>query len=396
MSIPPFGPHRALCFYPSSGHRLLCAVMRLDCDLFVMAEKRPKRALWDWIEANFARRRRPVERIHASPRHLAFRSEGKEAWIFFEDNNLTLKRISDAGLRIAAFVGICDGCREGGNLECVHERPFLRRLLPLADNGMRYFTDHSDPLQDHDRNRQGWLAQPHPYYCQRLRWRDFPAARNFRHRPELIEPFPMDDGRADDLPRTFELQGLLVRNEVEEVGPPTPASRAFRLLKTGSAQTEVEKLRPFRSMLGREILAEYRVWHDPAVSERTQERDVEPAAQLPWAMAGFEDRNRVRMWAAIDGFRVRHGRWPTRVRMSPAGAHEIEASLRPAELAVLVSRIALVREEGVGMVAEDDGGASYDYGREGFPPERPDPPAEEWLTLPGAAASGGDPASGSS
>lgn len=273
MDLPRFPAHRRLCFYPSSGDRLLWAVMRVDCELFVMAEKRPPRALWARIEAEFAARRLPVERLHESPKHLAFASQGKQAWIFFEDNNLTLQRIGDGGLSIASFVGICDGCREGGNLECVHERPFLRRLLPLAQDGMRYFTDHSHPLQDHHRNRQGWQGQPHPYYRGLVPWRHFPQAENFRRRPELERPFPMTDEEADALPRLFELQALLVRTEAGEaqaragggVGADTggrvPARLAFRVLQTADRATELEKLRPFRSMLGREILAEYRVSH---------------------------------------------------------------------------------------------------------------------------------------
>lgn len=274
MDLPRFPAHRHLCFYPSSGDRLLWAVMRLDCELFVMAEKQPPRTLWERIAAEFARRHLPVERLHESVRHLAFASQGKEAWIFFEDNNATLQRIGDAGLRIASFVGICDGCREGGNLECVHERPFLRRLLPLAHDGMRYFTDHSHPLQDHHRNRQGWYAQPHPYYRNVAPWRHFPKAENFRRRPELERPFPMTDEQADALPRLFELQALLVRTEAGEAqaqartggqadtGERVPARLAFRVLQTLGRATELEKLRPFRSMLRREILAEYRVSHE--------------------------------------------------------------------------------------------------------------------------------------
>ena len=33
----------------------------------------------------------------------------------------------------------------------------------------------------------------------------------------------------------------------------------------------------------------------------------------------------------------------------------------------------------MGMIAEDDSGARYDYEKEGFPPLRPQPAAAEWL-----------------
>ena len=99
------------------------------------------------IQAGFKKQSLPIELVQQDEGHLCFRSLGKTAWIFIEDSNVTLARLHRARLTIHHFVGICDCCREGGNHECVHERPFLSRVLPLAALGMAYTTDHSRPLE---------------------------------------------------------------------------------------------------------------------------------------------------------------------------------------------------------------------------------------------------------
>ena len=179
--MPPFEAHRRLCFYPSSGDRLLWAVMRLDCDLFVMADQQRQAVSWQRIEADFQKRHLPVELLHRSAQHLCFRSANKTAWIFFEDNNAALRRLSLARLTIDHFVGICDGCAEGGNHECVHERPFLSHVLQLAVEGMAYTTDHSRPLEERP---YGWgCGTPaQPRFRTALAWRDFPPPPEHQRR----------------------------------------------------------------------------------------------------------------------------------------------------------------------------------------------------------------------
>jgi hypothetical protein len=92
------------------------------------------------------------------------------------------------------------------------------------------------------------------------------------------------------------------------------------------------------------------------------------------------DRNWVRVCAAIDGFRVRFGRWPRRVRVMPLAFDDLVAHvLTPIGFALVSSSVELVPEEDAGMIAEDGSGAEYSYGQEGFPEGEPDPPTRAWF-----------------
>jgi len=142
-----FPAHERLCFYPSCGSKLLWAVMQMDADLFVFTDKDRRYANWDQIEADFVRHRQAVELLDYGWDFIRFRSGDKTGLLLWEDNNDTLDRLQGHGCQVHHFVGICDGCCEGGNRECVHERPFVRRLMRVAADGMRYITDHSRPLQ---------------------------------------------------------------------------------------------------------------------------------------------------------------------------------------------------------------------------------------------------------
>lgn len=243
-----FPTHQRLCFYPSSGYQLLWAVMQLDADLFVFSDKDRRYSSWAKIREDFARYRLPLELISRGPDFVQFRSGTKTGVLLWEDHNLVLDRLLDAGLRVHHFVGICDGCCEGGNYECVHERPFVQRLMRVAADGMRYTTDHSRPLQGfgpHD----GWGIFHTKKFLEYLTLRDFPEPPD-RYR-EARWPIP----HRDDLPDAiFELEGVLIRPDVN--GHP----RRLEVLPKGSMQaTQLETLSPFRLLAGRGILAEYRV-----------------------------------------------------------------------------------------------------------------------------------------
>ena len=83
-------------------------------------------------------------------------------------------------------------------------------------------------------------------------------------------------------------------------------------------------------------------------------------------------KNWVRLCMVIEGFRLRHGHWPTRVRLPSACLANLrEDLLTPQEFAQLSAKIALVPEE-VSMTAEDDAGARYTTGEEV-------PPVAAWL-----------------
>lgn len=90
------------------------------------------------------------------------------------------------------------------------------------------------------------------------------------------------------------------------------------------------------------------------------------------------NKNWIRLCGAIGGFRVRYSRWPTRVRMYEVSLRDFDFLFTPEDLATIKSKVELVSDE-AGMIAEDDLGARYNYGEEGFPKDSPDVPAREWL-----------------
>jgi hypothetical protein len=98
-------------------------------------------------------------------------------------------------------------------------------------------------------------------------------------------------------------------------------------------------------------------------------------------MPNGHDKNWIRLLGAIDGFRVRYGAWPTRIRIFPASLRNIREDLFSPDLFVkLTEKIQLVADE-LAMVAEDEHGNSYSYGIDGFPPNRPSPNASQWLGI---------------
>lgn len=142
---------RHLCFYPSCGDRLLSPLLSLNSDVFVFSDyyaRTPegRRKFWGRIVREFASHGVPLTLYKATKSVRVAESRGKWLFLFFLDNNKTLERIAETGWQISQFVGLNDGCREGGNYECVHDEPFLGKLLPRMQDGADYFTDHSDVL----------------------------------------------------------------------------------------------------------------------------------------------------------------------------------------------------------------------------------------------------------
>jgi hypothetical protein len=83
-------------------------------------------------------------------------------------------------------------------------------------------------------------------------------------------------------------------------------------------------------------------------------------------------KNWIRLCMVMEGFRLRHGHWPTRVRLPSACLANLREDLfTPQEFAQLSAKIALVAEE-VPMTAEDEAGARYTTGEEV-------PPVAAWL-----------------
>ena len=92
------------------------------------------------------------------------------------------------------------------------------------------------------------------------------------------------------------------------------------------------------------------------------------------------DKNWVRVCAAIDGFRVKYGRWPKRVRLMPIAYVDLVGHvLTPPGFALVSSFVKLVPEQEAEMIADDEGGAEYCYGDQGFPKTKADPPTRKWF-----------------
>lgn len=94
------------------------------------------------------------------------------------------------------------------------------------------------------------------------------------------------------------------------------------------------------------------------------------------------NKNWIRLCGAIDGFRVRYNRWPTRVRMWKMVYEDLRENLfTPESFDKLQGKVELIVDERAGHIAEDGKGNSYDYGSEGFPKSKPDIDARHWLGI---------------
>jgi len=91
------------------------------------------------------------------------------------------------------------------------------------------------------------------------------------------------------------------------------------------------------------------------------------------------DQNWVRLLAAVDGFYLEHRSWPNRVLLHGPAIKTLQTHVfSEASFAKITLRIELVPSDS-GVIAEDDNGNQYNYGKQGFPENRPSPSAEEWF-----------------
>lgn len=87
-----------------------------------------------------------------------------------------------------------------------------------------------------------------------------------------------------------------------------------------------------------------------------------------------------RICFSIDGFRLRHGRWPRRVRVEPLMIVTIACHiLTPIGFALVNSVVELVPDETSVVIAEDDEGAVFDYSVEGPPQRELEPSTRSWF-----------------
>lgn len=89
------------------------------------------------------------------------------------------------------------------------------------------------------------------------------------------------------------------------------------------------------------------------------------------------DKNWKRMCAAINGFRVRYGAWPTKMRL-PEGA--IRELFTKETLTRLEEKLTFVYD-GSPYIAEDEKGRSFNYAEERFHDLPPDIQARDWLNV---------------
>lgn len=145
------GRDKRLWFYPSAGscHGFVCDS---NADIIIFSDFRPKsrasrHAFWKIFHQSCDLHN--VRLIAATNVSRVFRIDKQKWGIFlFLENNRAVKMIRDSGLQISTFIGVTDGCAEGGNYECCNETPFFEKivtLMPDAGN-MSVITDHSPYL----------------------------------------------------------------------------------------------------------------------------------------------------------------------------------------------------------------------------------------------------------
>ena len=93
------------------------------------------------------------------------------------------------------------------------------------------------------------------------------------------------------------------------------------------------------------------------------------------------DRNWIRLRAALSGFRIRYGMWPTRARISPVIWDNFRQDLFSSEgFAKLEKKLQLIPGDEPFLV-EDEEGRSYNYSSEGSPSQKPDVDPVDWLEI---------------
>ena len=161
-----FDPDKRVLFYPSCGVSP-GQLFELDFDLFVLADKGPRddnarKVFYGRLSRNIG----GVDLLEETADSRTFQKGDKIGYLLFKDNNEVLQIINQSAHRIDCFVGIRDGCTEGGNDECVNDREFFSKVLRLMPtNGMDYITDHASLLYTQwktDPRREGTCKSAEP------------------------------------------------------------------------------------------------------------------------------------------------------------------------------------------------------------------------------------------
>ena len=98
-------------------------------------------------------------------------------------------------------------------------------------------------------------------------------------------------------------------------------------------------------------------------------------------MQNGDHKNWVRLCSAIDGFRVKYGRWPKNIILPEGVLNDLKEHVFTKERFAKIEEKFSFVVENVPIVAADDSGRSYSYGDLGFPKKRPEITAQECLDV---------------
>lgn len=136
------------CFYPSSGTGIN-RVFSLDADTFIFADTDSSGRITRSRVNTILRNIPDANVVTQNEKCLIFEKAGKRGYFFNIRNREVLELIHQTIGHLDLFIGVRDGCEEGGNNECVNVPPFLELVTYLAPkSGMILYLDHSSFL-DH-------------------------------------------------------------------------------------------------------------------------------------------------------------------------------------------------------------------------------------------------------
>jgi hypothetical protein len=113
--------------------------------------------------------------------------------------------------------------------------------------------------------------------------------------------------------------------------------------------------------------------------------DVRVVSVPKGRMPNGENKGWVRFLLTLRGFRVKHDRWPSRMRLEHGYLDYLRGYLEPADFAKLQQKLVLLEVyeplfQAVCM-AEDESGSMYEYARESLGKNREDVDPEAWLGI---------------
>ena len=79
-------------------------------------------------------------------------------------------------------------------------------------------------------------------------------------------------------------------------------------------------------------------------------------------MPNGEDKNWIRLCAAVDGFRARYVKWPTMIKVSSEIIDDIRLVLGEKMFQKVETHLKFIPDD-VGFIAADDEGRQYDYAK---------------------------------